>query len=219
MFFTETEFSSSKHSFNSSLSLRERAVIWWNSKQHSNWKEALKGVPKKLNITNMKFGIWKTWHKLEWINKRVNVFKRCYFWYFVSGHQFLRLLTEIILWVTFLVRSVMLNVFIQSMKSELNRTLFTLIFEVSVRSFWVFCKVNKGKTTCGLPCFLIEFMVSVEKLGCAFKVFWIMVKYWNVWILNQVIFLGKPSLHDPLWKLFFEQLFGDFISLTLYICF
>ena len=112
MFFTETEFSSSKHSFKRSLSLRERAVIWWNSKKHSNWKEALKGVPKKLNITNMKFGIWKTWHKLEWINKRVNVFKRCYFWYFVSGHQFLRLLIEIILWVTFLVRSVMLNVFV-----------------------------------------------------------------------------------------------------------
>ena len=147
----------------------------------------------------MKFGIWKTWHKLEWINKRVNVFKRCYFWYFVSGHQFLRLLIEIILWVTFLVRSVMLNVFIksmtvilnvfiQSMKSELNWTLFTLIFEVSCRSFRLFCKVNKGKTTCGLPCFLTEFMVSVEKLGCAFKVFWIMIKYWNVWKFNQVIF-------------------------------
>ena len=99
---------------------KELFPIWGNSKQRSNWKEALKGVPKKLNITNMKFGIWKTWHKLEWINKRVNVFKRCYFWYFVSGHQFLRLLIEIILWVTFLVRSVMLNVFIQSMKSELN---------------------------------------------------------------------------------------------------
>ena len=138
-FFIEIKFSSSKHSFNSSLSLRERAVIWWNSKRHSNWKEALKGVPKKLNITNMKFGIWKIWHKLEWINKRINVFKRCYFWYFVSGNQFLRLLIEIILWVTFSVRSVMLNVFIQSMKSELNWTLFTLIFEVSCRSFWLFC--------------------------------------------------------------------------------
>ena len=138
-FFIEIKFSSSKHSINSSLSLRERAVIWWNSKQHSNWKEALKGVPKKLNITNMKFGIWKIWHKLEWINKQVNVFKRFYFGYFVSGNQFLRLLIEIILWVTFSVRSVMLNVFIQSMNSELNWTLFTLIFEVSCRLFWLFC--------------------------------------------------------------------------------
>ena len=29
--------------------------------------------------------------------------------------------------------------------------------------------------------------------------------------------LGKPRLHDPLWKLFFEELSGDFMSLTMYI--
>ena len=72
MFFTETEFSSSKYSFNCSLSLKERAVVWWNSKQHSHWKEALKGVPKKLNIT------LQTWNFVfgkpdinlnEWMNK------------------------------------------------------------------------------------------------------------------------------------------------------
>ena len=74
------------------------------------------------------------------------------------------------------------------MKSELNWTLFTLIIEVLRRSFWLFCKINKAKTTLGFPYLLIEFMVSVEKLGCAFKVFWIMIKYWNVWKFNQVIF-------------------------------
>ena len=73
-------------------------------------KKALKGVPKKLNIINMKFRIWKIWHKLEWVNKQVNVFNRCYFWNFVSGHQFLTLL-EIILWVTFLFRSLILTLF------------------------------------------------------------------------------------------------------------
>ena len=134
--------------------------------EHSNWKEALEGFPKKLIITNMKFSFWKTWHKLEWINKRVNVFIRSYFWYFVSSHQFLRLL-EIILWVFFLFRSLILSVFIRSMKSELNWTLFTLFFEVLRRFFWLFCKVNKTKTSRRLPCFLIEFIVSVEKLGCA----------------------------------------------------
>ena len=56
------------------------------------WKEP----PKKLNITNMKFRIWKTWYKLGWMNKQVNIFNRCSFWNFVSGHQFLTLL-EIIL--------------------------------------------------------------------------------------------------------------------------
>ena len=110
MFFIETEFGSSKHSFNCSLSLKERAVIWWNSKQHSNWKKVLKGVSKKLNIINMKFRIWKIWQKLESVNKQVNVFNRCYFWNFVSGHQFLTLL-EIILWVTFLFRSLILTLF------------------------------------------------------------------------------------------------------------
>ena len=84
--------------------MNERTVIGWNSKQHSNWKEALKGAPKKLNIANMKFRIWKTWHNFGWMNKQVNVFNRCSFWNFVSGHQFLTLL-EIILWVTFLFRS------------------------------------------------------------------------------------------------------------------
>ena len=112
-------------------------------------------------------------HKLEWINERVNVFKRCYFWYFVSGHQFLRLF-EIILWVT-------LSAFIQLMKSELNWTLFTLFFKILKRSFWLFSKVKKTKITRGLPCFLTEFIVSVEKRGCE-----------NVWKVyekfNQVIF-------------------------------
>ena len=28
---------------------------------------------------------------------------------------------------------------------------------------------------------------------------------------------GKPSLHDLLYKLFFEQLFGDFMLGTMYI--
>ena len=110
MFFTETKFGSSKHSFNCSLSLNERTVIWWNSKQHSNWREALKEASKKLNITNMKIRIWKTWHKLGWMNKQVNVFNRCFFWNFVSCYQFLTLL-EIILWVTFLFRSMILTLF------------------------------------------------------------------------------------------------------------
>ena len=110
VFLTETEFSSSKHSFNCSFSLKERAVIWWNSKEHSNWKEAWKGVPNKLSIENMKFCIWKTLHKLEWMNKQVNNFNRCYCWNFISGHQFLRLL-QIILWVTFLFRSLVLALF------------------------------------------------------------------------------------------------------------
>ena len=29
--------------------------------------------------------------------------------------------------------------------------------------------------------------------------------------------LGKPSLDDPLYKLFFEKLFGSFMSVTMYI--
>ena len=46
----------------------ERATIWWNSKQHPNWK-ALKEVPQKLDIiygnyintsTDMKFRIKKS---------------------------------------------------------------------------------------------------------------------------------------------------------------
>ena len=117
--------------------MRERAVIWWSSKQHSNWKEALKGVPKKLNITNMKFGIWKIWHKLEWINKRVNVFKRCYFWYFVSGNQFLRLLIEIILWVIFSVRSVQVwELF--NFKNEDIKTTSTTVFSCLHCYLWTY---------------------------------------------------------------------------------
>ena len=73
------------------------------------------------------------------------------------------------------------------------------------------------KITLGLPCFLIEFMASVEKRGCE-----------NVWKMyensiksssNEL--LGKPGLHNPLCKLFFEQFFLDFMSLimfVLYVC-
>ena len=121
-------------------------------------------------ITNMKFRIWKAWHKLKRINKRVKVFQRCYFWNFVIDHPFLRWL-EIILWFTFLFRSSILRVFIQSMKIEFNWTFFTLFFEVLWRYLCLFCKVNKTKTTRGLPCFLIEFVVYVEKLGCAWRFF------------------------------------------------
>ena len=32
---------------------------------------------------------------------------------------------------------------------------------------------------------------------------------------NEV--LGKKSLHDPLYKLFFEQLFGDFMSAIMHM--
>ena len=100
--------------------------------------------------------------KLEWMNKRVNVFKRCCFWYFVSDDQFLRLF-EIILRVTFLFRSSILSAFIQ-WKSELN---FTLFFEVLQGPFWLFCKLKKTKTARGLLCFLIKFAISIERLWCA----------------------------------------------------
>ena len=145
---------------------RKRVVISWNSKQHSNWKEALEAFPKKLIITNIKFPFWITWHKLEWINKRVNVFFYVTFDAFFQVINFLDCLKSF-LWVTFLFRSLILSVFIRSMKSELNWTFFTLLFEVLRRSFWLFCKVNKTKTSRRLPCFLIEFMALVEKLGCA----------------------------------------------------
>ena len=40
-----------------------------------------------------------------------------------------------------------LSVFIQSMKSELNWNLFTLISKVLRRLFWLFCEVNKARFT------------------------------------------------------------------------
>ena len=131
-------------------------------------------------ITNMKFRIWKAWHKLKPINKRVKVFKRCYFWNFVIDHPFLRWF-EIILWFTFMFWSSILRVFIQSMKIEFNWTFFTLFFEVLWRHLCLFCKVNKTKTTRGLPCFLIEFnRIERWKTWVCLKVFWITIKYWNV---------------------------------------
>ena len=131
---------------------REKAATWWNSKQHPNWT-ALKEIPQKLNIlTNMELRIKKPGVNL---NKRVNVSVSWVVWnhfigYFIDFRCF---------------------IFTQLMKIKLNWTLFKLFFEDLWRSFCLFCKVNKTKNTCGLPCFLIEFMVSIEKLGCAWKSF------------------------------------------------
>ena len=43
-----------------------------------------------------------------------------------------------------------------------------------------------------------------------------MIKYWNVWNINQVI-LGKPNLHDLLCKLFFEQRYGSCVINYVYM--
>ena len=133
----------------------------------------------------------------------MTVFKKCYFWYFVLGHQFLGLLEFI--WATFLFRSLIITVFIQLMKIELNWTLCTLIFKILQKSFCLFCKVNKTKTTCGLPCFSIELMVSIERLACVWKSFeWSQnIEMHENWIKSSSNeLLGKPSLHDPFYKFF-----------------
>ena len=81
--------------------------------------------------------------------------------------------------------------------------------------------MNKTKTSRRLPCFLIEFMASVEKLGCAQSLLnndkiWKSIRKFIKSSSNELI-LGTSSLHDPLCKLFFEQLFDDFMALTIYI--